>query len=68
VVGYLKQLDSYSIEAGFRVLVVSSLSSKADLRHFVQKYFRHQDTKTQRLILQTVLLYALVVIFPVYPG
>jgi hypothetical protein len=39
--------------------------------HFVQKYFRHQDTKAQRLIFTNsfaLCLGALVAIFPVYPG
>ena len=45
-------------------LVVNSL-------HFVQKHFRHQDTKTQSLIFTNsfaLCLCALVAIFPVYPG
>jgi hypothetical protein len=48
----------------FRVLIVNSL-------HFVQKNFRHQDTKTQSLIFANsfaLCLCALVAIFPVYPG
>jgi hypothetical protein len=47
-----------------RVLVVNSL-------HFVQKHLRHQDTKTQSLIVPNsfaLCLCALVAIFPVYPG
>jgi hypothetical protein len=43
-----------------RVLIVNSL-------HFVQKHFRHQDTKTQRLIFTNrfaLCLCALVAIFP----
>ena len=48
----------------FRVLIVNSL-------HFMQKHFRHQDTKTQSLIFTNsfaLCLCALVAIFPVYPG
>ena len=48
----------------FRVLIVNSL-------HFVQKHFRHQDTKTQSLIFTNsfaLCLSALVAIFPVDPG
>jgi sucrose synthase len=44
--------------------------SAADLRHFVAKHFRHQDTKTQRYVLQNsfpLCFWAFVAIFPVYP-
>jgi hypothetical protein len=52
------------LQERFRVLVVNSL-------HFVQKHFRHQDTKTQSLIFTNsfaLCLCALVAIFPVDPG
>ncbi len=60
----LAVLTCYYVALVFRVLVVNSL-------HFVQKHFRHQDTKTQSLIFTNsfaLCLCALVAIFPVYPG
>ena len=63
----IKDLESHLVSLWVLstiVLIVISL-------HFVQKHFRHQDTKAQRLIFKysfALCLCALVAIFPVYPG
>jgi hypothetical protein len=67
----LRVVEQRTAEFRRMVSLCSFFSYKIDrIHYFMAKHFRHQDTKTQRLIFTNsfaLCLCALVAIFPVYP-